>query len=493
MGAGIGSALTACTASRHMCPSDATENTSSRKYFCIFSNIQSAQDVQFGSTEADWEKKAMFRRISIAILVTACFALLALLLLARRPAIALIERPIPGSFSARSVAQGEALTAAGHCASCHTSASGQAFAGGYPINTPFGAIYGTNITPDAKTGIGQWSLEAFTRAMREGVSRDGSHLFPAFPYYAFTKLSDEDVSALYAYLMTRPAVSAKAPANTLPFPLNIRAFQEPWKILFFRSGRYRTDPSKSNEWNRGAYLAEAVADCSGCHTPRNFLGAEETHNPYAGYEIDGWIAPALTAANPSPIPWTEKELFQYLRKGASPLHGATAATMTEVISDSLALPIVPDSDVRDIAVYFADMAHASAREAGIDATTRDAVATSSLGSGQENDSDADLYAAACISCHYNAGPVPLPARPELSLNSALTLPEPTNFIQAVLKGVGDTQGAPGLVMPEYASSLNDGEIARLAAYLRRTRTRYPPWTGVENKVAAIRHASAKSP
>ena len=152
---------------------------------------------------------------------------------------------------------------------------------------------------------------------------------------------------------------------------------------------------------------------------------------------------------------------------------------------------MPDSDVRDIAVYFSEMDHASARIGAIEANTSKALATSYLGSGQESDPDADLYASACISCHYNAGPVPLPARPELSLNSALTLPEPTNFIQAVLKGVGDTDGAPGLVMPEYASSLSDGEIARLAAYLRRSRTKSPPWTNLEKKVAVIRRASAK--
>jgi mono/diheme cytochrome c family protein len=439
-----------------------------------------------------WRKKTMIRRISIAILVTACFMLAGLLLLAWRPSIVPIKPPSPSSFSAEQVAKGEALSAVGHCAACHTKLGGQPFAGGYRISTPFGAIFGTNITPDPKTGIGVWSLEAFTRAMREGVARDGSHLMPAFPYYAFTKLSDDDVKGLYAYLMTRPAVNSTVPTNTLPFPLNIRALQEGWKILFFRSARHQADQSKSDEWNRGAYLAEAVADCSGCHTPRNFLGAEETNNPYAGYEIDGWIAPALTAANPSPIPWTEEELFQYLRTGASPLHGATAAKMTEVIRDSLVLPIVPDSDVRALAVYFADLDHASARAGGIEATISEAIATSSLGNGQESDPDADLYVSACISCHYNAGPVPLAARPELSLSSALILPEPTNFIQAVLKGVGDNEGAPGLVMPEYASSLSDGEIARLAAYLRRTRTKDPPWTDLENKVAAIRHASAKS-
>jgi mono/diheme cytochrome c family protein len=282
----------------------------------------------------------MIRRLLIAALVAAFWGVAGIWLLSLRTAIPPIAPPAKNSFSAALVSRGEVLAAAGHCASCHTRAGGPQLAGGYPINTPFGIIYGTNITPDPTTGIGLWSLEAFTRAMREGVSRDGSHLFPAFPYYAFTKLSDDDVQALYAYLMIRPAVSAQVPDDTLPFPLKIRALQEGWKLLFFRSGRYHPDPSKSDRWNRGAYLAEAVADCAGCHTTRNSLGAEETNKAYAGAVIDGWIAPALTAANPSPIAWTEGELFTYLRTGASPLHGATAATMTDVIRGSLALPIV---------------------------------------------------------------------------------------------------------------------------------------------------------
>lgn len=430
----------------------------------------------------------MIRRIAIVILAAALLGLAAVLILSLRLAIVPLEGR--ADFSAQSIAHGEVLAAAGHCASCHTRAGSPAFAGGYGVNTPFGVIYGTNITPDPSTGIGLWSLEAFTRAMREGVSRDGSHLFPAFPYWAYTKLSDEDVQALYAYLMTRPAVNATVPSNTIPFPLKIRALQEGWKILFFNSGRFQKDASKSDEWNRGAYLAEAVADCSGCHTPRNALGGE-TRRAYAGASLDGWIAPALTAANPSPIPWTQDEIFTYLRTGASALHGATAGTMTDVIRESLALPIVPDSDVRAIAVYFADMDHASARAAGIGAITREAIATSSLGSSQEHDPDADLYVSACIACHYNSGSVPLPARPELSLNGALTSSDPTNFIQAVLKGVGANDGAPGLVMPAYASSMSDQEIARLAAYLRRTRTKYPPWNDLESKVSANRRNSSK--
>jgi mono/diheme cytochrome c family protein len=432
----------------------------------------------------------MIRRIAIAILAAAILGLAGLLLLAWRPAIAPIAPPNPASFSAESIAHGETLAAAGHCVSCHTRRGGQPYAGGYGLHTPFGIIYGTNITPDPKTGIGLWSAEAFTRAMREGVARDGSHLFPAFPYYAYTKVSDDDVQALYAYLMTRPPVSNTVPPNTVPFPLRIRALEEGWKILFFRSGRYRPNPSRDAEWNRGAYLAEALSDCAGCHTPRNALGAEETRHAYAGAVVEGWIAPALTRANPSPVPWTENELFKYLRNGVTPLHGATAATMTYAIRDGLALPVVPDTDVRAISVYFASLDQADGREPAVQAAISGALATSALGSGQEVDPDARLYAAACISCHYNAGPVPLPARPELALNSALTLSEPTNLIQVVLQGVGNNEGAPGLVMPAYASSFTDADIARLAAYLRRTRTKYPPWTDTEKKVAAIRGESA---
>jgi mono/diheme cytochrome c family protein len=159
--------------------------------------------------------------------------------------------------------------------------------------------------------------------------------------------------------------------------------------------------------------------------------------------------------------------------------------MTPVIRDALALPVVPDSDVRAIAVYFSDMNHSAARASGVDAAVREALATSDLAVGQPYDAQADLYASACMSCHYNTGPAPLPARPELALNSALTLREPTNFIQVVLNGVGNADGAPGLVMPAYPS-LTDAEIAGLGAYLRRTRTSFPPWSDLEKKVAAIR-------
>jgi mono/diheme cytochrome c family protein len=415
------------------------------------------------------------------------FGALGFFALAWRPAIAPIAPPPRSSFDAASIAQGEVLAGAGYCVVCHTRPRGQPLAGGYGLRTPFGTIYSTNITPDPETGIGSWSLAAFTRAMREGVSRDGSHLFPAFPYDHFTKVSDEDVSALYAYLMTQTPVKAEAPANTMPFPLNIRAWQEGWKILFFREGRYQPDPSKSAEWNRGAYLAEGLSHCGGCHTPRNLLGAEARGNAYAGAAIENWIAPALTDSNPAPVPWTESELFDYLRRGITALHGVSVGPMSPVVHTGLAQ--VPDTDIHALAVYFADLDHAGERTASPPAAVNKALATSGLGATKEYDPDARLYAAACIACHYNAGPTPRAERPELALNSALALPDPTNFIQVVLHGVGVGDGGPGLAMPAYAG-LSDAEIARIAAYLRRTRTDRPAWTDIETQVSAIRHQPA---
>jgi mono/diheme cytochrome c family protein len=432
----------------------------------------------------------MLKRIVIGLVGLAVVGLLGFSALAWRPAIAAIDPPAAASFPAELIAKGQALAGAGYCAVCHTRQGGEPFAGGYGLRTPFGTIFSTNLTPEPETGIGRWSLEAFTRAMNEGVDRNGSHLFPAFPYDHFTKVSDVDVQALYAYLMTRPPVRAPAQVNTIPFPLNVRALQEGWKILFFRSGRYQPDPSQSAEWNRGAYLAEGLSHCGGCHTPRNGLGAERVKDAYAGAVIDDWDAPALTDANPSPAPWTQSELFSYLRSGVSSLHGVSAGPMSPVVHAGLAA--LPDSDIRAQAIYFADIDHAAAREPVVEAAVKKALATSPLGSTQEYDPDARLYVAACIACHYNAGPIPLAARPELALNSALTLPEPSNFIHVVLDGIDVRQGGPGLVMPGYAAALTDTDIARLAAYLRRTRTDRPPWSDVEQKVAAVRQQAAAS-
>jgi len=423
----------------------------------------------------------MGKRFLIGVVALGVLGILSFGALAWRPAIAPTAAPAPESFAPALVAKGEALAGGGYCAECHTAKGGEMFAGGYAMATPFGVIYSTNITPDPETGIGTWSKAAFARAMHEGVARDGSHLFPAFPYDHFTKLSDDDVEALYAYFMTRPPVRATAPAATIPFPFNIRAFQEGWKILFFRPGRFQSVADKSPEWNRGAYLAEGLSHCGACHTPRNLLGAEKAAHAYAGAVIDDWIAPPLTAGNPTPVPWTQDELFGYLRKGFSVLHGSAAGPMAPVVHGLSALP---DPDIQALATYFADVDRAGDRLAAVGPAVARAMSYASIGTN--DDAAARLYTAACASCHYNSGQMPLAMRPDLALSSALNLPEPTNLIQVVLRGINAKDGIPGVVMPGFEQALSDTDIAHLATYLRRTRTTLPPWSDLESKIAATR-------
>jgi mono/diheme cytochrome c family protein len=410
--------------------------------------------------------------------------------LAHRAEIAPIEAPAAALFPPELVARGEILVTAGNCESCHTTKDGQRFAGGLAIGTPFGAIHTSNITPDSATGIGRWSEPAFARALHEGVARDGTQLYPAFPFDHFTRVTDDDVRALYAYLMTRPPVNFAPPANTVAFPLNVRALQWGWKLLFFRPGVYRPDPAKSEAWNRGAYLVEGLAHCGACHTPRNALGASKTGSyAFAGGAVDGWVAPALTAANTAPLPWTEEELYRFLRTGGTALHGVAAASMSEVIHVGLAK--LPDADVKAIATYFSDLNGADGRTGTADRVLANAMSVSGLGTQDESEPGASLYRAACASCHYNSGSSPLPERPELALNSALTAAEPTNLIQVVLHGIGLKEGEAGLYMPPFAH-LSDAEIASLSTYLRRTRADKPAWTNLEAKVAAIRKSGARS-
>ena len=429
-------------------------------------------------------KRSRFKRLLIGVVVAGVLVVAGFLALAWKPAIAPIDPPAAASFPADLVARGAVLAGAGNCASCHTVKGGADFAGGLALATGFGTIYSSNITPDPETGIGRWSEAAFARALHDGVARDGSHLFPAFPFDHFTKVTDEDLTALYAYLMTQKPVQAAQKPSTLPFPLNIRLLQAGWKLLFLHGGVYQPDPTKTAEWNRGAYLAEGLGHCGACHTPRNALGAERSGDAYGGATIDGWIAPALTAANPSPASWTEDELFAYLRSGASILHGTAAGSMSEVVHDGLAK--LPDPDIRAIAAYFAEIDQAGTRAADTETAIAKAAAASAQNTAQLSNPDAHLYITACASCHYSGAAMPLAVRPDLSLNSALSLDEPTNFVKVVLSGISLKDGMPGVMMPGFAHSFSDAEIARLAAYLRATRTELPAWTDLETKVAAIR-------
>ena len=257
-------------------------------------------------------------------------------------------------YSTAAIDRGRLVAAAGDCVVCHTVPGGVLNAGGLALDTPFGQIFTTNITPDLETGIGQWSFQAFDRAMRQGIHRDGRQLYPAFPYTDFAKLTDGDMQALYAYLMSEAPVRATPPETKLAFPFNVRPLMAGWNLLFHENKVYQPDESQSTVWNRGAYLVQGIGHCGACHTPRNKLGAEKSGAQawLAGGEAEGWEAPALNALSRSPIPWTENDFFDYLRTGFSAGHGVAAGPMAPVVHG---LAQLPEQDVRAMAVYLASL------------------------------------------------------------------------------------------------------------------------------------------
>lgn len=433
------------------------------------------------------QRRRGWRRVLIALIALVIAGIGVFGAIAWHPAIPEAATPAPSSFSPELVARGSRLASAGFCASCHTVAGGQPFGGGYAMKTGFGTIYSTNISPDRQTGIGSWSEDAFRRAMREGIARDGSHLFPAFPFDHFTKLSDDDVHALYAFMMTRPAVNAPAHPNEMPFPLGFRPLQAGWKILFFHEGRYVPMDARSVEWNRGAYIAESLSHCSACHTPRGPLGEELRNKRYEGAAVDGWFAPALTASNPSPVPWTSDELSGYLTTGLSRYHGTAAGPMASV---SRELADLTPADQHALVTYIESVGDGDKRAE----KTTSAVSVALAADAHDRVSIADrggrMFVAACASCHYNRTPDVNPMRPDLGLNTAIYLDDPTNLIHVILFGITAKDGAPGVVMPGFARGFSDDDVVRIASYLRATRAHKAPWPDLEKQVAQIRAAGA---
>jgi mono/diheme cytochrome c family protein len=359
------------------------------------------------------------------------------------------------------------LAGAGNCMACHTARGGQPGAGGRPFTTPIGTFYSTNITPDPRTGIGSWSEAAFARALREGIARDGRHLFPVFPFEHFTKLTDADIKALYAYVMTLPAVNTPDRPNTVPFPLDARALQAVWKMIYFTPGPFRPDPSRDAQWNRGAYLAEGLAACGACHTARNALGAEQVGHPYGGAPIDGWIATPLDVS-PSPARWSEDELFAYLRTGESPPHGVAVGPMRTVVKD---LAKLPDSDLKAIAAYIVSLNRPSG--AALEPAEAKAQAPMPAASADEQPG-LKIYRASCAGCHEQGGAAHSP----LGLNASLWLEDkPHNFIRTVVDGIDGSDGLPG-AMPAFRDKLTDAQIGAIAVYLRASRTTAPGWPGL---------------
>jgi nicotinate dehydrogenase subunit B len=418
-----------------------------------------------------------WRRLGAGVGVAAGLAVglaggMAMAMFPGRGAIAPVAAPDLSLYSAATVARGAELAALGDCAACHTAPDGRENAGGRRLATPFGDVVSTNITPDLDTGIGNWSYAAFERAMRQGIARDGRQLYPAFPYTAYTRTSDHDLQALYAYLMSRVPVAAAPEATRLAFPFNIRPLMAVWNGLFLRTGEVAADPSRGDLWNRGAYLVEGLGHCSACHSPRNRLGAEiggALH--FAGGYADGWNAPALNARSDAPIAWSEAELYQYLKTGASALHGIALGPMQAVTANTSRLP---DEDLRAMAHYLASFN--AQLPAAAEREMAQILERRALGRVEvEHEAGARLFAGACAACH-EASAAGAEALPSLALNSNLHGADPNNVRRAILEGVNaPSLGAAG-AMPAFGNSLDARQMRELLGYLRaRFASDKPPW------------------
>jgi nicotinate dehydrogenase subunit B len=322
--------------------------------------------------------------------------------------------------------------------------------------------------------------------MRHGISRDGSHLYPAFPYTAFAKTSDADLQALYAYLMAQPSVSTDPQPNALTFPFSVRSLMAGWNTLYHDAAPFQPDPLQSELYNRGAYLAEGLGHCSACHSPRNALGAEKNADAYlAGAFVDGWEAPPLNGLSRAPVAWSEASLYDYLRHGESELHGVASGPMAPVVAG---LAELPEYDVRAIAHYVAAQMQAPSESGEPDRAGAEQRVANAAVSAPGWEAGERLFEGACAACHVETGvPSFSRATTQLALNTNLHSDHPDNVIQSILGGV-HADHVPGIGhMPGFADSFSNTQVADLATYLRaRFAPDKAPWQQVEQRIEALR-------
>ena len=365
--------------------------------------------------------------------------------------------------------RGEYLARAGDCAACHTSPGGKPFAGGLPLATPLGAVYSTNITPDPKTGIGSYSYDDFARALRDGVAKGGTRLYPAMPYTAYAKITDEDMKALYAWFL-EGGVQAVAQPNQdsdIAWPLNMRWPLGIWNALFTDAKPYQPVAAQTPEWNRGAYLVQGLGHCGTCHTPRGIAFQEkaldQTGAAYlSGAKLAGWYAADLAGATDSSLQgWSEADLVEFLKAGRN-THTAAFGPMGEAVAHST--QYFNDADLKAVAVYLKSLsAGREVAAVGSDSTTVKLVEGKPASLGEE------LYLDNCAACHRSDGRGYRSTFPRLAGNSAVLGASADSLIRIILNGssVPVTQSAPtGLSMPAFGWRLDDAQVAELASFLR---------------------------
>ncbi len=361
------------------------------------------------------------------------------------------------------IARGRYLAEAADCKSCHTADGGKPFAGGRALTTPFGTLYTPNITADKKTAIGDWSDADFLGALHEGIDDEGAHLYPAMPYAAYAYLTDADVLAIKAYLFTLPPVDNVPPENTLAFPYNQRWLMGIWSGLFKPGKRFEPVADRSPEWNRGAYLSEALAHCGDCHTPRNLLQALDNKRKFAGGDAEGWRAYNITAdANAGVGTWSDEDLANYLSKGHAKGRGTASGPMAEAVNLSFA-HLTP-SDIRAMVAYLRTVP--AIESSGLPSPKNVAASNDpKQGVAAEFEHGKLIFAGACASCHDWSGVSPLSTEATLTGTRAVNDPTATNVAQVILHGTEWKVGSDAISMPAFGAAYDDREIAAVANYV----------------------------
>jgi mono/diheme cytochrome c family protein len=419
------------------------------------------------------------RRILLSVIAIAVIALAAAVWIIRGPGpMAFSDGPkvaladyhganptgVPASLAqASAVERGAYLTRAADCEACHTAQDGQRFAGGLGINLPFGTLYTTNITPDKDTGIGNYSDEDFINALRRGIRRDGVRLYPAMPFPSYTYMTDADALAIKAYLFSLPAVHAPAPANTLTFPFNQRWSMIFWSAVFNPDTRFEPDSSKTPEWNRGAYLAEALAHCGECHTPRNLAFALNNRQKFAGALTAGWRAFNISSDKTTGIGgWNDEDLASYLATGHAAGHGTASGPMGEAVDHSFS-HLAPE-DIRAMVVYLRTVPAIASPD--LPATLAPpAPASHKDGGGTQDPRGKMVFQGACVSCHGWTGESSISPFATLTGAWAVNDPSAINVAQIVISGTKRNTPPDAISMPAFGNAYSDAEIAAVANYV----------------------------
>jgi len=354
--------------------------------------------------------------------------------------------------------RGRYLTTVADCVACHTDPDSNAlFAGGRPIETPFGKVVSANITPDLETGIGSWTDAQFDAAVRQGRDNQGARLYPAMPFPYYARMTAEDVHAIRAYLKTIPPVHHPVKSNQLPFPFDIRAAMALWDALYFEPGTFKPDPKKPAQWNRGAYLVLGPGHCGACHTPKNVLGADRKQQALQGYNVQGWFAPNITDDLARGLGrWSVADVITYLKNGHNRFVGASGPMAEEIANSSSRMSA---TDLAAIAVYLKDQPGATVSTRALAASDPQMVA------------GAAIYRDLCSACHAQDGSGVDYLVPNIALASSVSSTEPTSLLRVVIHGAETvaTQKEPTApAMPAFGWQLTDAQIAAVTTFVRNS-------------------------